>query len=128
MATFDFKNLEVKTDKDKAIPVIEHTYLPLKDFPDVVVTCDYFKAGEKVKYMTFNDNGKMSLDITKIFRDKVKSIAGLTVKLKGGKELAITDADTLLAFPDSGVFSAIVLATSTHIATADDLTEDEVKN
>lgn len=128
MATFRISELEIRTDRNKANPVIEHDYRPLKDYDDVVVRCSYFTAGERMGYMQFGQDGRVNMDMVGIFRDKVHSISGLIVEGKDGREHPITTAKELLSYPDVSVLSAIVMGTATHIVESDGLSEAEEKN
>lgn len=123
-------NLSIATieNGNKVSPIFEHTFTPLKEFPEVKITCEYFKTGEKSKYLTFGPDGAI-IDFRKLFADKVKAIEGIKITYNDSKEpVEIKTARELLNLPDVDSLSEIIQSTGTHIFMADGLTGDEVKN
>ena len=123
---FNYKNV----DENKADLGIKHTYTPMvewniecDDADRVTVDCEYFKVGERVKYTTFSKDGSGGLDLTRVFKDKVKKINNLIIN---GKE--ITSADKLLNYPSSVELEAFISDVVVHLIEADSLNKEEQKN
>lgn len=123
---FNYKNV----DENKADLGIKHTYTPMVEWniecdeaDRVTVDCEYFKVGERVKYTTFSKDGSGGLDLTRVFKDKVKKINNLTIN---GKE--ITSADKLLGYPSSVELEAFISDVVVHLIEADSLNKEEQKN
>lgn len=125
---FVFKNLSARTDKDKAIPVLEHVYQPLEDFPEIKVRCSYLKAGESAEYMSTSQTGRAVMDFRALFQSHVKCIEGLEVEFADGKTRRSSEAEEFLALPSTDGISDILTNTCTHLLKGDALTEEEVKN
>ena len=130
---YNFTAYKVKTDADKASPILEHDYKPVKDDEDIVVRCRHFKAGQKMQYASFTRDGSASFDYRGIFLNQVDSIRGLVLtvtdaKTNAEKDIEVKDADTLLSFPDEGIISTIVTGTALHLIAGDSLTEEERGN
>ena len=123
---FNYKNVdESKTDLG-----IRHTYTPMvewnidcDDADRVTVECDYFKVGERVKYTTFSKDGAGGLDLTRVFKDKVKKINNLVINDK-----EINTAEKLLAYPTSVELEALMSDVVVHLIEADSLNKEETKN
>jgi len=123
----DIKNIDIK----KADLGLRHEYVPQTPFnlaiedkdERVVVDCEYFRLGEKMKYSTIDEDKEVTLDFQKIFRRKVKGIRNLTINGK-----AVTTADELLNFPGVPELEGLMMDVVLHIIRSDDLTEDETKN
>lgn len=124
-------NIEIKNiDITKLDLGLRHDYTPktnynnsLDDKEKIVIDCEYFGVGEKVKYSSVTPDGEATLDFRKIFQKKVKSIRNLKINDK-----PVTTADEFLRFPSIPVLDAIMSDVVLHIVTSDDLTEDEKKN
>ena len=97
--------------------------LSLDEKERIVMDCEYFAVGEKMKFSKMDENQEMSIDYTKIFRKKVKGIHNLIINKK-----PVTTADEFLRYPGIPVLDALMTDVVIHIMKADDLTEDEVKN
>ena len=123
-----FRDLGTKTDKDKAIPVLEHIFSPLPDNPEVKVRCTYLKPGESMGYMSTAPDGRTVMDFRTLFAAQVKAIEGLEVEYGDGVSMRIASPLELLELPAVGQVSEILTRTCTHLITADALTEEEVKN
>lgn len=124
----NFSNLSARTDKDKAIPVLEHVFQPLDDHPEIRVRCSYLKPGESLQYARTSADGIASIDFIGLFRAQVKGIEGLEVEYSDGKSARITTAEEFLQLPSAGVLSRLLTSTCTHLLNTDSLTEEEVKN
>ena len=95
---YDFTAYKVKTDADKASPILEHDYKPVKDDEDIVVRCRHFKAGQKMQYASFTRDGSASFDYRGIFLNQVDSIRGLVLtvtdaKTNAEKDIEVKDAE-----------------------------------
>ena len=118
-------------DITKADLGLRHDYIPdtpfnmaIEDEEDrVVVDCEYFRLGEKMKYSTVNEDKEVTLDFQKVFRKKVKGIRNLKINGK-----AVTTAEELLKFPSNAILEALMMNVVLHIVDSDSLTEDEEKN
>lgn len=133
MAKYDFTKYKMNTKAEKAVPILEHEFKPIKDDPEITVTCLYFKAGEKSSFVELTEDGRAVFDFRRIFEKKVRRISGLVVTITdetSGKpnDVAITDPQTLLAFPEGGIADDIITATALHLVKADNLTENEQGN
>lgn len=123
----DIKNIDIK----KADLGLRHEYTPQTPYnlaienPEerVIMDCEYFRLGEKMKYSTIDEDKEVTLDFQKIFRRKVKGIRNLTINGK-----AVTTADELLLFPGVSELEGLMMDVVLHIIRSDDLTEDETKN
>ena len=65
-------------DAKKADLGLRHEYIPNTQFnmeqPEderIVVECEYLQVGEKVKYSTMSSDGEASIDIRRLFANKV---------------------------------------------------------
>ena len=123
---FNYKNV----DENKTDLGVKHNYIPevawnidCEDSERVSVDCEYFKVGERVKYTSFSKDGMGGLDLTKIFKDKVKKINNLFIN---GKE--ITSAEKLLSYPSSVELEAFISDVVVHLIEADSLNKEEQKN
>ena len=123
---FNYKNV----DENKTDLGVKHNYIPevawnidCEDSERVRVDCEYFKVGERVKYTSFSKDGMGGLDLTKIFKDKVKKINNLFIN---GKE--ITSAEKLLGYPSSVELEAFISDVVVHLIEADSLNKEEQKN
>lgn len=123
---FNYKNV----DENKTDLGVKHNYIPevawnidCEDSERVSVDCEYFKVGERVKYTSFSKDGMGGLDLTKIFKDKVKKINNLFIN---GKE--ITSAEKLLGYPSSVELEAFISDVVVHLIEADSLNKEEQKN
>lgn len=130
---YDFTAYKVRTDADKASPVLEHDYRPVKDDEDIIVRCRHFRAGEKMTHAQVKRDGSATFDYRGIVRSQVISIKGLVLtvtdeKTGAEKDIEVKDAETLLSFPDEGIISTIVTGTALHLITGDSLTEEEQGN
>lgn len=123
-----FKNLASRTDKDKAVPVLDHLFTPLESAPEIKVKCRYLKTGESLKFMTTGAEGRASLDFRALFLSQVTGIEGLEAEYHDGKTVKVDTAEIFLEQPASAELQAILTNTCTHLLNADSLTEDEVKN
>lgn len=123
----DIKNIDVK----KADLGLRHEYIPQVPFnlaienPEdrVVVDCEHFRLGEKMKYSIIDEDKDITFDFQKIFRRKVKGIRNLTINGK-----AVTTADELLNYPGISELEGLLMDVVLHIIRSDELTEDERKN
>ena len=97
--------------------------LSLDEKDRIIVDCEYFAVGEKMKFSKIDENQEMSIDFLKIFRKKVKGIRNLVINGK-----PVTTADELLRYPGIPVLDALMTDVVSHILKADDLGEDETKN
>lgn len=97
--------------------------LSLDEKDRIIVDCEYFAVGEKMKFSKIDENQEMSIDFIKIFRKKVKGIRNLIINGK-----PVTTADELLRYPGIPVLDALMTDVVSHILKADDLGEDETKN
>ena len=109
---------------------LRHEYVPETNFnlsldekERVVVDCEYFAVGEKMKFSTVNEDQTLSMDFAKIFKKKIKGIRNLEINGK-----PITTADEFLKYPDITELHDLMVDVVAHILKADDLTEDEEKN
>lgn len=130
---YDFTQYRMNTDEAKASPVLEHDFTPVDDDKDIVVHCTHFRAGEKMGFASMRQDGTFSFDYRRIFERKVQGISGLKLTVTDArtgkpKELEVTDAETLLSFPDTGIASEIVTRTALHLISGDSLTEEEQGN
>ncbi len=130
---YDFTDYRMDTDAEKASPVLEHEYRPVKDDQDIVVKCEHFKAGEKMKYAAVRTDGSFYFDYARIFADKTTSIQGLTLTFRDArtgkpKDVNVTDPYMLVGMPDKGIVSEIVRETALHLINGESLTEKEEKN
>lgn len=118
-------------DITKADLGLRHDYVPDTTFnmaiededERIVVDCEYFRLGEKMKYSTVNEDKEVTLDFQKVFRKKVKGIRNLKINGK-----PVTTAEELLKFPSNGILDALMMNVVLHIVDSDSLTEDEEKN
>ena len=118
-------------DITKADLGLRHDYVPDTAFnmaieneeDRIVVDCEYFRLGEKMKYSTVNEDKEVTLDFQKVFRKKVKGIRNLKINGK-----SVTTAEELLKYPSSTVLEALMMNVVLHIVDSDSLTEDEEKN
>lgn len=117
-------------DAKKADLGLRHEYIPNTQFnmeqPEderIVVECEYLQVGEKVKYSTMSSDGEASIDIRRLFANKVKEIRNL--KINGN---AVVSASALLKYPGVLELEALVIDVATHLIKADELTGDERKN
>lgn len=122
----NIKNIDIK----KLDLGLRHEYVPQTDFnlaldedDRIVVDCEYFAVGEKMKFMEFGEDKKVSIDYPKIFKKKVKGIRNFSINGK-----PVTTADELLRYPGVNELDLIVTDVGAHIFHSDDLTEDEEKN
>ena len=130
---YDFTAYKVRTDADKASPVLEHEFRPVKDDEDIVVRCRHFRGGEKMAFASMKSNGTASFDYRGIILSQVDSIRGLVLTVTDDatgkdKDIEVKDAETLLSFPDEGIISTIVTNTALHLVAGDSLTEEERGN
>ncbi len=123
---FNYKNI----DENKTDLGIKHTYTPMvewnidcEDADRVTVDCEYFKVGERVKYTTFSKEGTGGLDLTKIFKDKVKKINNLVINDK-----VVDTSEKLLAYPSSVEMEALISDVVVHLIESDTLNKEEQKN
>ncbi len=133
MAKYDFTRYSIDTEAGKASPVLEHEYRPVDYDKDIAVRCEHFKAGEKMKYAAVRVDGTFYFDYSRIFADKVLSINGLTLTVTDGKtgkpkDIAVTEPEVLVSFPDTGIVRDIVRNTALHLVNGESLTETELKN
>ena len=126
----NIKNIDIT----KADLGLRHEYIPDTPFnlaekdesKRIIVDCEYFAAGERMKYssMDADESGKnVSMDFRKAFKNKVKGIRNLTINGK-----AVTTAEELLKYPSVLELDALVINVVSHIMKSDELTEDETKN
>lgn len=130
---YDFTDYSMDTTLEKASPVLEHEYRPVKDDQDIIVRCEHFTAGEKMKYAAVRTDGTFYFDYARIFADKTTSIEGLTLTFRDAKtgkatDVKITDPYVLVGMPDKGIVSEIVRETALHLINGESLTEKEEKN
>jgi hypothetical protein len=117
-------------DITKADLGLRHDYIPQtvfnkkqKEDEQIVVECEYLKIGEKVKYTTSDEDGKASIDLRKMFKEKVIEIRNLKINGK-----SVVSADELLKYPGALELEAIVIDVCAHLLNADSLNEEERKN
>ena len=117
-------------DITKADLGLRHDYIPQtvfnkkqKEDEQIVVECEYLKIGEKVKYTISDEDGKASIDLRKMFKQKVIEIRNLKINGK-----AVVSADELLKYPGALELEAIVIDVCAHLLNADSLNEEERKN
>lgn len=123
--------LEIKNiDNTKLDLGMRHEYIPDTEFNNsldekdrIVIDCEYFGVGEKLKFSFISTDGETSLDFPKIFLKKVKGIRNLEINGK-----PVTTSEELLKYPGVPVLDAIMSDVVVHIIRADELSEDEVKN
>lgn len=110
---------------------LRHEYVPdtkfnmsLDEDKRIVVDCEYFGVGEKLKYSSVDAQEEtMSMDFRKVFKHKVKGIRNLVINKK-----PVTTSEEFLRYPGVATLDAILSNVVAHIIHSDELTEDEVKN
>lgn len=122
----NIKNIDVT----KADLGLRHEYIPQTDFnlalPEeqrIVIDCEYFALGEKMKYSNVNEDKEYSMDFQKVFKKKVKGIRNLVINGK-----PVTTSEELLRYPGVPELDALMVDVVLHIIKSDDLNEDETKN
>ena len=123
--------IEIKNiDNTKLDLGLRHEYTPDTEYNNsldekerIIVDCEYFGVGEKLKYSSVSADGEATMDFRKIFSKKVKGIRNLEINGK-----PVTTSDEFLKFPSIPVLDSILSDVVLHIITADELTEDERKN
>lgn len=122
----NIKNIDVT----KADLGLRHEYIPqtewnkaLDEDERIIVDCEYFMLGEKMKYSNITEDKEYSLDFQKIFRKKVKGIRNLKINGK-----PVTTSEELLRYPGVAELDALMMDVVLHIIKSDELTEDETKN
>lgn len=122
----NINNIDIR----KADLGLGHEYVPQTDWnlelaenDRVSVECEYLKVGEKAKFMVAGTDGNASIDFSKIFESKVKSIRGLNIN---GSD--VKSAKALLSYPGVSELDSLIMDVVLHILKADSLTEDESKN
>ncbi len=131
---YDFTNFSFDTIEDKAIPRLEHEFRPIEDDPDIVVKCNYFKAGEKGTFIDVSaKEERATFNFRRIVEKQVISISGLVLTVtdaKTGKPLdfAVKDPETLLSLPDVGIVNQMVQSIANHLISNDTLSEKQEGN
>ena len=122
----NIKNIDIT----KADLGLRHDYIPQTEFnlaldekERIVIDCEYFAFGEKMKYSSVNEDREYSMDFLKVFRKKVKGIRNLVINGK-----PVTTSDELLRYPGVPELDALMTDVVLHIIRSDELTEDETKN
>lgn len=118
-------------DNSKLDLGLRHEYVPdtkfnmsLEEDQRIVVDCEYFGVGEKLKYSSMDAQEEtMSMDFRKVFKHKVKGIRNLVINKK-----PVTTSEEFLRYPGVTTLDAILSNVVAHIIYSDELTEDEVKN
>ena len=122
----NINNIDIR----KADLGLGHEYVPQTDWnleltenERVSVECEYFKVGEKARFMVASADGTAAIDLAGVFSSKVKEIRGLSIN---GED--ITTAKKLLSYPSIPELETMMMDVVLHILKADSLTEDESKN
>ena len=109
---------------------LRHEYIPdttfnmsLDEDKRIIIDCEYFGVGERLKYTSVDADETASLDFRKIFKNKVKGIGNLVINKK-----PVTTSEEFLRYPAVPKLDAILSNVVAHIVHADELTEDEEKN
>ena len=116
------KNFKVN-DAGKLDVELIHDFYPLEEYPDVKLVCEHIRNAEMSKYISADDK---SFDMEKMFRQKVKSVEGITIEDEEGREI-VCNVDTLIRLPNP-TFSEIISSTCVHLIQSYTLTEAERKN
>lgn len=98
-------------------------YKPLKDHDEVIVKLKHLDSAEIGKYI---DRNTMEFNFPKMFKSKVISVEGISLKDEDGNVIEVTpDVILTIACP---IFDKIVYATCGYIVQYYNLTKEEEKN
>lgn len=124
-------NINIKNiDSSKADLGLRHEYIPQTKFnleqaeeDRIIIECDYLQVGEKTKYSDIDPYEGISIDLRKLFANKVKEIRNLKINGK-----PVVSASALLKYPGVLELEALIIDVANHLLGADSLTGDERKN